>query len=95
MRPQADAQLERVLPVVTSFAFKIQDEFNNLINMLPEEALQPGGVLAGALEEQEDLPEGFIARAFVVAELCKLAVGLDYADEIGRRKMFQLARKFF
>lgn len=79
--------------MVTSFAFKIQDEFNTLISMLPEDALQPGGVLAGNLEDQEDLPEGFVGKSFVVAELCKLAVGLDYADEIGRRKMFQLARE--
>ncbi|WWC92262.1 uncharacterized protein L201_007216 [Kwoniella dendrophila CBS 6074] len=32
-------------------------------------------------------------RAFIVGELLKLAVNLDYADEIGRRKMFQLARE--
>ncbi|WWC72552.1 uncharacterized protein I206_106514 [Kwoniella pini CBS 10737] len=32
-------------------------------------------------------------RTFIVGELLKLAVNLDYADEIGRRKMFQLARE--
>ena len=79
--------------MVTSFAFKIQNEFNDLIDMVPEGILQPGGVLAGSLDDMEDLPEGLVGKAFVVAELCKLAVGLDYADEIGRRKMFQLARK--
>ena len=30
------------------------------------------------------------ARAFVVGELLRLAVHMDYADETGRRKMFQL-----
>jgi condensin complex subunit 3 len=88
---QDEARLERVLPVVTTLAFKIQDEYNQLVNLLPEEILQPGGVLAGDLDEIEDLPEGIVAKAFVVSELSKLAVGLDYADEIGRRKMFQLA----
>ena len=29
-------------------------------------------------------------RAFIVGELLKLALHLDYADETGRRKMFQL-----
>lgn len=29
---------------------------------------------------------------FVIAKMPKLAVNLDYADEIGRRKMFQLVR---
>lgn len=38
--------------------------------------------------------EGDIAeRSFIVGELLSLAVNLDYADEIGRRKMFTLARK--
>ncbi|EIW69906.1 hypothetical protein TREMEDRAFT_30304 [Tremella mesenterica DSM 1558] len=32
-------------------------------------------------------------QAFIVEELLELAVSLDYADEIGRRKMFQLARE--
>jgi condensin complex subunit 3 len=32
--------------------------------------------------------------AFVVGELLQLATNLDYADEIGRRKMFQLASGF-
>lgn len=42
-----------------------------------------------ANEEVEDIDE----KAFVVGELLRLAVNLDYADEIGRRKMFQLARE--
>lgn len=32
-------------------------------------------------------------QSFIVGELLKLSLNLDYADEIGRRKMFQLARK--
>ena len=32
-------------------------------------------------------------KEFVIAELLKLAVHLDYSDEIGRRKMFQLVRE--
>lgn len=45
--------------------------------------------LVGAVnDEAGDAAE----RAFVVGELLKLAVHLDYADETGRRKMFQLTR---
>jgi condensin complex subunit 3 len=40
-------------------------------------------------DEAEDAAE----RALVVGELLKLAVQMDYADETGRRKMFQLTRK--
>ncbi|KAL1410056.1 chromosome condensation complex Condensin, subunit G [Vanrija albida] len=32
-------------------------------------------------------------QAFIVGELLRVAINLDYADEIGRRKMFQLARE--
>lgn len=39
----------------------------------------------------EGMPKDYVEKGFVVAELCRVAVGLDYADEIGRRKMFQLA----
>ncbi|WWD20683.1 hypothetical protein CI109_105159 [Kwoniella shandongensis] len=70
-----EARLEDVLPVVTSLAFRIQDEYNNLVGAINDDA--------------EDAAE----RAFIVGELLKLAVNLDYADEIGRRKMFQLARE--
>lgn len=33
-------------------------------------------------------------REFVIGEMLKLAVNLDYTDEIGRRKMFSLVREF-
>ncbi|WRT70673.1 uncharacterized protein IL334_007671 [Kwoniella shivajii] len=41
----------------------------------------------------DDGNEDVTDRTFIVGELLKLAVNLDYADEIGRRKMFQLARE--
>lgn len=67
--------MEDTIPVVTALAFRIQDEYNNLVTSTNDEA--------------EDIQE----RAFMVGELLKLAVNLDYVDEIGRRKMFQLARE--
>ena len=33
-----------------------------------------------------------MSQEFILTELLKLVVNLDYADEIGRRKMFQLVR---
>ena len=44
-----------------------------------------GSVNEGAQDASE--------RAFIVGELLKLAVHMDYADETGRRKMFQLTRE--
>lgn len=75
-----DARLEDVLPVVTALAFRIQDEYNKLVAVVNEE------------ESSADTESLVAERAFVVGELLRLAVNLDYADEIGRRKMFQLAR---
>jgi condensin complex subunit 3 len=65
-------RLEDSLPVVTHFAFRIQDQYNSLVQ-------------AG----EDDQPE----KTFIVGELVKLAVNLDYADENGRRQMFSLTRE--
>lgn len=42
----------------------------------------------------EEDEEKRIERAAIVGELFGLATRLDYADEIGRRKMFTLARAY-
>ena len=39
--------------------------------------------------EEDEMTE----KTFVVSELLKLAVNLDYADENGRRQMFSLTRE--
>ena len=44
-------------------------------------------------EERARREEELMDGEFVIGELLRLAVNLDYADEIGRRKMFQLVRK--
>ncbi|KAL7422917.1 chromosome condensation complex Condensin, subunit G [Cryptotrichosporon argae] len=74
-----EARLENALPVVTALAFRIQDEYNKLV--------------ASTNGDDDDEQAPAVERAFVVGELLRLAVNLDYADEIGRRKMFQLARE--
>jgi condensin complex subunit 3 len=73
-----------VLPVVTAMAFKLQEEYNLLEEHTPPEEF----------DSEDALPIEYVEKSFVVAELCKMAVNLDYSDEIGRRKMFQLARRF-
>ena len=44
-------------------------------------------------DEDEDAEMELGDKEFVISELLKLAVNLDYADETGRRKMFALIRK--
>lgn len=70
---------------MTAMAFKLQEEYNLLEELTP----------ADEIDQDEPLPVEYVERTFVVAELCKMAVNLDYSDEIGRRKMFQLARECY
>lgn len=71
------------IPVVTSCAFRIQDAYNALV--AANEAKHNED------EENEDARHN---KEFIAGELLKLAVNLDYADEIGRRKMFALVREY-
>ncbi|KZT57283.1 putative mitotic chromosome condensation-related protein [Calocera cornea HHB12733] len=81
-------RLESSLPVVTALAFRIQSTYNKLLDItLGQESLIAQG------EEPDPTQEAAKDdQAFMLSELCKLAVNLDYADEIGRRKMFSLVR---
>lgn len=82
-----DEALEQCLPVVTSHALFIQDYYNRLLETL--EKLDADSVDEA---EGERLEEQVIQLAFVIKELLKMAVELDYADEMGRRKMWILIR---
>ncbi|KAF9225668.1 hypothetical protein BS17DRAFT_777480 [Gyrodon lividus] len=86
------AKLETTLPVVTHFAFRIQNAYNKYQEDL--EAAQQEHAIRGELDEEQLAREEDerLDKEFVVGEMLKLAVNLDYTDEIGRRKMFQLVR---
>lgn len=89
-----EAGLERALPVVTIIAFQIQDAYNQFVDFLANfDALHA----LEAVDEKElnKLEEEKCLREFILAELLKLAVNLDYSDEIGRRKTFQLVRELY
>ncbi|TDL22781.1 ARM repeat-containing protein [Rickenella mellea] len=83
-----DARLESSLPVVTALAFHIQSTYNNLVNQI--EANLETRLFEG--EDESDKETDLADMEFVMGELLKLAVNLDYADEIGRRKMFALVK---
>ena len=76
-----NVHLEKVLPVVTAHAFRIQDAYNSLLDSLAA-IEEPGG--------DEEVAED---REFILAELLRLALNLDYADEIGRRRLEQFVRE--
>lgn len=82
-----EARLESALPVVTALAFQIQGGYNALLEG------GAGQVEAEGEEERQNKEDERMDREFVVGELLRLACDLDYADEIGRRKMFGLVRE--
>lgn len=92
-----NVKLESALPVVTALAFKIQSSYNELLAAIQAEE-EEELLRAGIEDEEEDerrakREEEIMDKEFVIGEMLKLSVNLDYADEIGRRKMFQLVRK--
>lgn len=84
-------------------AFRIQAAYNALIALVhaEEEAqlLRAGMRDEKAAEDEEEerarREEERMDGESIIGEMLRLAVGLDYADEIGRRRMFQLVRECF
>lgn len=86
----SEAALESAaLPVVTAFAFHIQEAYNSLVNLMHQSDL-----LGESNDEEEDAEEEELAKLEVVlGELLRMGLKLDYADEIGRRKVFSVVSK--
>ena len=83
------------LPVVTAFAFHVQEAYNSLLLALEE--AETGRMLTGTVEGQEDneaLEEELAKKEVVMSELLRLALRLDYGDEIGRRKVFSVVSEW-
>ncbi|GAA6000576.1 hypothetical protein JCM10207_004558 [Rhodosporidiobolus poonsookiae] len=78
LRTSNSPALPDVEPVVTALSYFIQAEWTQLVVLL---------------EAQERDEEKEARAEFVVGELVGIAVHLDYGDEIGRRKMFELMRE--
>lgn len=93
-----EARLDDSLPVVTAFVFKIQSKWLELRNALQqeeEETLLRGDIDDEIEQDQRAKREEVrLDLEFIIGEMLRMAVNLDYADEIGRRKMNQLVREF-
>lgn len=81
------------LPVVTAFAFYIQEAYNSLLVALEQENAHLLGIGAEDEEEAEDQSEEVAKREVILGELLRIAVKLDYMDEIGRRKVFSVVSR--
>ena len=85
---QDEERLEQSLPVVTALAFHIQAQYNSLLALL--EVLDEPDL---SEDDRVDGEQNVIEKEFIIKEMMKLAVELDYSDETGRRKMRGLARE--
>lgn len=87
-----EGRLEATLPVVTAMAFRVQERYNKLMELVRYELDGRSTRLDEREEDRVRREEDRMSQEFILTELLKLVVNLDYADEIGRRKMFQLVR---
>ncbi|KAK1232890.1 chromosome condensation complex Condensin, subunit G [Marasmius sp. AFHP31] len=78
------------IPVLTAFAFNIQNAYNELLAVLEELEILEAGEGEGDSEAKE---EELANREMILGELLKTVLKLDYADEIGRRKIFSVAKE--
>lgn len=87
------------LPVVTTLAYFLQEACNSLLDAI--EDLEEAQLLAEshthAIEEKEDdldsKEDAVAEHTLVVNEMLRLVSLCDYSDEIGRKKLFAVARK--
>lgn len=79
------------LPVVTAFAFHIQEAYNRLLDVL--QRIDAAKLVAASLDgyaDEDALEEELAKKEVVLGELLRMALKLDYGDEIGRRKVFSV-----
>ncbi|GAA96442.1 uncharacterized protein L969DRAFT_62163 [Mixia osmundae IAM 14324] len=83
-----EAKLESLLPVATALSFRIDSLFKAMLELIAH--LQ--NLDEDALAEQKKLAHRGLRAQFIMSQLLAIALFEDYADEIGRRKMFTLLR---
>ena len=81
---RVQAMLEDKIPEVTKFAFLLQVHLNKLVEAVNAVALNP---------EEPEYEEDAVQQEFCIEQLLHIALTLDYSDEMGRRKMFQIMRE--
>lgn len=80
---------------MTALVFRIQHGWLELCKAIQAEEEEL--LLRGDIDDEGEKTRREEARSdleFTIGEMLRMAVNLDYADEIGRRKMFQLVREF-
>ena len=77
-----ESLIEEKMPEVTKLAFYLQRYTNNLVDTLRK---------ANIVNQEDEVDTA--EQEFIVEQLLYMSQSLDYADEVGRRKMFSLLRE--
>jgi condensin complex subunit 3 len=85
-----DARLAAALPDVTDFALRIMNDYHDLRARIDVDTADDDDE---ADEEAAAREEARMDREFALGELLRIAAGVDYGDELGRRNMFKLTSK--
>ena len=80
---KCETLVEEKMPEVTKLAFFVQQYTNSLVDSLRRNNAK------GEDEDEQDTVE----QEFIVEQLLHIAKSLDYSDEVGRRKTFDLLRE--
>jgi len=79
------------LPTVTAFAFYIQALYGKLLETLQvAESVRT----LHKTEEETDMLDGLFKIASILSSMLSIATGLDYSDEVGRRKVFFVVSEY-
>ncbi|KAG5642733.1 hypothetical protein DXG03_002278 [Asterophora parasitica] len=80
------------LPVVMAFAFYLEKSYNALVQ---QEAENVAFLNSGELEDEDEAEkreEHLAKKEVILGEMLRMALKLDYMDEIGRRKVFTVIK---
>lgn len=87
---EGERRMEETMPLVTALAFRTQAAWGTLLEQL--EVKQDMLERESSEEEEMEIASIIDAHQSIVESLLHVSMHLDYGDEIGRRKMFNLVR---
>lgn len=82
------------LPVISTFAFYIQEQYNELLVVVHDLEILGQGEEGGDSEEMEQREEDLDKCESILKELLRITLSLDFSDELGRRKLFAVVSAY-
>ena len=87
-----EEKLENVMPVLTAVAFEIENRYGSLMEAVEDDIER---TIFDVHEKQDSVERNkeHDEMTFILGQLLKISINLDFADEQGRRKMFSVIRE--